>query len=354
MLQAYALQQTVLDLGWDNEILDYSEDKIELFRLYRKNQSFKQEVIKHNILVAKHYKENKKRFELLEEFYEKYLVKTPRIKSKRALRKFQFKSNNFLVGSDQMWNFKGLPHVPEYISLNFLRTMPNYCTYGISMGGYYNYSGVLGEEASCVINGATRISVREASMKDALQKDYNKESIVVADPVFLLSKNRWAALADKGNVQIPFDQYIFCFELVVNTKMQEVIESLKCQYNLPVVVLTMALNSKLVGDKVIRAAGPLEFLQLLKKATAVVSTSFHCAAFSIIFNKPIYSLLTEHAPTRIVELLDDYGLKEGITRDQLITHYSVSDEQWAQINEKIKQKRENGIAYLKSIEIDYE
>lgn len=354
MLQAYALQQTVLNLGWENEILDYSEDKIELFRLYRKNQSFKQEVIKHNLLVAKHYKENKKCFDLLEGFYSSYLKKTERIPSIRCLKKFQFKSNNFLVGSDQMWNFKGMHHVPEYLSLDFLQEKPIYCTYGISMGGYYKYSGVLREEVHKVIQCANRISVREASMKDALSKIYNKESQVVPDPVFLLAKEKWDKLEEEGTQEVVRTPYIFCFELVVNVEMQNVIDSLKKQYNLPVIVLTMALNSSLVADKVIRAAGPIEFLQLIKNSVAVVSTSFHCAAFSIIFNKPIYSLLTGHAPTRIIELLEDFGLNEALIEEDCVKKYSVSDNRWRAINEKIGQKREKGIAYLKSLENDYE
>lgn len=354
MLQAYALQSTVSSLGWKNEILDFSQDKVELFRLYRKNQSFKQEVVKYDLLTLMHYRENKKRFDLMEEFYRNYLKKTEQIKSISQLKRFPFESANFLVGSDQMWNFKGMKKIPEYIALPFIKNEIYYNTYAVSMGGCYRYTHQLNTDFRTLLSRVRKISVREASMKDFLEKTYNIKSVVVEDPVFLLKFNEWEKLAENRNIQQIPSKYILCFELVPHIDFQNVIDSLKRQYNLPVVVLTMAINSTLKAEYVIRAAGPKEFIYLIKNADAVISTSFHCAAFSIIFHKPIYSLLTTHAPTRIVELLETYGLEKGLINNGKATKYLVEPNQWDLIDNKIFNGRTFSIDYLKSLERYFE
>lgn len=354
MLQAYALQQTLLGLGWDNEILDYSEDRIELFRLYRKNQSFKQEVIKHNLLVLRNFKGNKRQFDLIEDFYKDMLIKTKKLSSVRQLRKYPFESSNFLVGSDQMWNFRGKVRIPEYISLDFLQSNIHYSTYAVSTGGAYQYQDIIYEQFKKLLERTEQISVREKSLKDELFQSYSKEAVVVSDPVFLLEVEKWTQLAEEANnFQLP-SKYIFVFELVPHVDFQKIIDNLKEKYCLPVVVLTMALNSTLMANHIIRGAGPKEFIRLIRDSEVVISTSFHCAAISIIFHKTIYSLLTTHAPTRLVELLEKHGLSKGIIRGELPQLYSVSKKEWNLVDETICNERKRSIAFLRNLEKYYE
>lgn len=353
MLQAYALQKTVLSMGWDNLILDYSEDSIELIRFYRKNQSFRQEVIKHDLLVLKHYSEYNKRFKLMEKFYKKELKKTKPIRNLKQLKRFEFESHNFLVGSDQMWNFKGKKHIPEYLNLNFLNGTLYYCTYAISMGGNYIYSDPIKMEFEKLIDKTTMISVREKSMKENLEKLYKKDSVVVCDPIFLLKYKEWMQLAETAQPVMVPSKYILCFELVAHSAMQNLIDELREAYHLPVVVLTMALNSSIQGDCIIRAAGPKEFLRLIIEADVVISTSFHCAAFSIVFHKTIYSLLTDNAPTRICELMHRFGLDKGIIRNDHLSTYFVNETKWKEIDEMIHDDRDVALRYLREIEHIY-
>lgn len=58
-------------------------------------------------------------------------------------------------------------------------------------------------------------------------------------------------------------------------------------------------------DKNINDAGPLEFLSLIRHSAAVVCSSFHASAFSLIFRKPFYvfPLKGQNNSSRMEDLL---------------------------------------------------
>lgn len=62
----------------------------------------------------------------------------------------------------------------------------------------------------------------------------------------------------------------------------------------------------------INDAGPLEFVSLISKAAAVVCSSFHASAFSLIFKKPFYvfTLIGQNNSSRMEDLLNLIGHHE--------------------------------------------
>ena len=132
----------------------------------------------------------------------------------------------------------------------------------------------------------------------------------------MLDVKTWDELAEHSvKYSVDFD-YILVYELIASDKLQKTIDAIKNQLNLKVIVITRTF-SKLKADKIIKDAGPLEFLWLLKNSKFVITTSFHGTAFSIIYKKNFVVSLTNHAPARILDLLDDFHLGDHVIKNEI-------------------------------------
>ena len=71
-------------------------------------------------------------------------------------------------------------------------------------------------------------------------------------------------------------------------------------------------TNRIAGAKIIKNAGPLEFLRLVRDAAFVVTTSFHGTAFSLNFEIPFFSILNDDlkGDTRMLDLLKAVGAED--------------------------------------------
>jgi len=81
--------------------------------------------------------------------------------------------------------------------------------------------------------------------------------------------------------------------------------------------------------KFVEYINPFEFLWIVKKATYIITDSFHGTIFSIIFERPFVAVRRPGANIRIIDLLDIFNLKDRLA-------YSSDD---------IERKLEEGIDY---------
>ena len=83
---------------------------------------------------------------------------------------------------------------------------------------------------------------------------------------------------------------------------------------------------------------PVEFLENVKNADLVVTASFHCLAFSLIFNKPFVCFLTGDAgkDERLAGLLKELGLENRVFRDGMTTKEALAPIDYASVNEKLE------------------
>ena len=76
--------------------------------------------------------------------------------------------------------------------------------------------------------------------------------------------------------------------------------------------------------KNIKAAGPKEFINLIKNSWYVVTDSFHCVAFSLIYKKNFVAVkngINEKTISRIKTLISYINAEESlIDQDSLHTH----------------------------------
>ena len=189
------------------------------------------------------------------------------------------------------------------------------------------------------------ISVREEQGKSFLKKEFNLDSQVNIDPVFLHTKKEWSSLTTPS--KLIKEKYILVYFLVGAPILQKVIDKVKEKYKLPVVCLQLTAIKRIKADKYIFDAGPKEFLNLFKNAEFVITTSFHGTAFSVIFEKPFYSVLKNGYRTeRFENLLKQLHLENRMITDCLGEIESID---YKNISPIIEQKRIESIEYLKKI-----
>ena len=137
-----------------------------------------------------------------------------------------------------------------------------------------------------------KISVREKTLKDYIEKITDKKVAVVLDPTFLLSPDEWLKIANPK--PIPQKPYIFCYFLGEKSAWQrKKAQEYADKYGYEVVHLPYIMQSIRLADQYLKGqarydVGPREFIALINGAKCIFTDSFHGLAFSINFGKNFY------------------------------------------------------------------
>lgn len=102
------------------------------------------------------------------------------------------------------------------------------------------------------------------------------------------------------------------------------------------------------GMRVIKDAGPAEFLWLIKNASCVVTNSFHGTAFSVNFGTLFYAVLKPDrgGNARITSLLNSVNLMNRIVYEgDVMPAFSAFDTDLVQ--KEIEVLRNDSISFLK-------
>ena len=286
-LQTYALKTHLCKMGYTTGIYD-AEPLSALSEIKLKSKLLK---LVNNLAKSMHKSEfTKKENKFIEFLKENFDVNN------------SLECKAFIAGSDQVWN----PIVinPAYY-LDFVPKNSVRASYAASIGVsslpdskkeiYQNY-----------LSQFNYISVRETSAKAALQKFLpGKDIRVDLDPTFLLSREEWTKASLKGENKIK-GNYILLYILHIPENINELCKWLKKELNANIVLIDTRgyLGIKVNHDIIVRNVGPYDFLALFRDATAVITTSFHGTAFSILFEKEFYSVINPDFPSRVQNVLE--------------------------------------------------
>ena len=111
-----------------------------------------------------------------------------------------------------------------------------------------------------------------------------------------------------------------------------------------IVVVANEVFRNIYHNKMIRSAGPQEFLWLFEHAEKIITSSFHGTAFSLVFEKPFWAVVNPHSPSRISDLLSLFGAGKAIARD---FEGEPATLDFARIGQVGEEQRERALDYLK-------
>ena len=213
-----------------------------------------------------------------------------------------------MTGSDQVWNPK---HIKDDYSF-FLPFAPE----GIKKVSYASSfsTAEIPDELKTIykefLDSYSAISVREKSGIKIIQELVGKDVEMVCDPTLLLSKDEWNELIkDLPNpIGTPYIlAYILRYAYDPYPEINRIIDTVQNELGLHLVILDGSLSDmKRKNATVIKNAGPLEFLNLVKNASFIITTSFHGTAFALNFGIPFYSVIKDRSgfDTRMIDLLE--------------------------------------------------
>ncbi len=293
VLQAFALSRTIAAMSREMkvQVLDYSNaGQQAIYRLRQPVRGVMDVARMAQTLV--HLGALRRKRRRFEQFRRDYLPLSSYVGSD-ASRLPDLTAEDFAVvsGSDQIWNVRTYDYDDNYM-LRFVRPGTRKVAYAPSLG----LSSFTQEEEDVLRRNLAdydALSVREQAGAEVLQRVLGREVPVVLDPVYLYSVQKWRDLAGMGQASLPQGGYLLGYFIADIAGMRDFAQRMGRAMGLPVVTPVKNLHD--VGRPFRRAydAGPLEFLQLITGARAVVTDSFHAVSFSLLLHKPFWVFTEE-------------------------------------------------------------
>lgn len=366
VLQAYALQKTIQNLGVECDIIDYSRKNVRDILLWQKNK------IK-SILKGKPDHQGYSNFEFLRMvlttlfFNNKVVVGKfeafrKRYRLSRAVNSDTIKGLNseydlFIAGSDQVWNCGRVILDKNYL-LEFVTDREKKGSYAASFG-IKEISGKYIKDYKELLSQVKYLSVRETTGADLTRELIHREAKVVLDPTLLLRKEEWAALTDRKPKQ---EDIIIVYMLEYSETLLEFAKELSRKMNYPLRLLNKPFHYR-VKEEYCREVGPLEWLYEIQNAKYVVTNSFHGTAFSINFNRNFYVEIAEERirgamSSRIEHILSIFDLKDRLIQKEntgnphkAVYHFknSSADIDYNKVNLKLEELRADSMVYLEDM-----
>lgn len=345
MLQAYALQQTISNMDFLCEIINFRTQRqkdmycldFERGSVYERVKRFFIQLPYVSGLLDKH--------RLFEDFLQKELVLSEKEYSTlQKLEKANFSYDYYISGSDQIWNDICIDFDWAYF-LPFVKSGSR-IAYAPSMGPKpENFRKENTKQLEELLSNYDAISAREPRTAQYIERITSKRVPALIDPTLLLPIETWEELA--GKQPLIAGKYIFLYSPWYNEKLYQMAAVLSEQYQMKVVVSQAMpyLSSAIKWRKfnVYPAVGPKEFLNLCKNAQMVCCNSFHAVVFSVLFRVP-FATLNGMKDSRVDNLLFLMGMKENeipVTLDS-----DIFQEHFVKAHEAIAVERQKALTWL--------
>lgn len=300
VLQCYALQEVLKGMGHEVEVIDYRQPQIE--RAYD-HWSFKT-LIKCCIkfwrlrgYIAQLMREHHKR-QIFDAFKDNFLNVRYRCDSSNIPIGYDV----YVVGSDQLFTTEITGGLDPVFSGLFKRNESSKLIgYAISSNikAIRDIGAMRWKQIKAYFDA---ISLREKTLADKIHEWYNVPFEVCLDPTILTVAETWDKMSEASNME---DDYIVMYEVrrlpndrnMLNRKAKE-----------------LALKHKLRVIDLSSMRSPVnEWVNYIRNAKCVVTTSFHATVFALIFERPIYSFrLDDGRDYRYTDILEYVGLSHCI------------------------------------------
>lgn len=333
ILQAYALQKSIIKLGVDNVILNYSCEYMGtpygISALKRKG------IIRYFLGIAYAIVRlpRKPRFQN----FRNEMKLTKKINYKN-LKDIENNYDFFIVGSDQVWN-DSITNLDPSFFLNFIKNSKKKLSYAASFG-FENIPHNLKNRYKDLLKSFNVFNMREQSGVRIIQSLLNKKSNLVLDPTLLLDKNEWNLIANKKKNN---QKYILVYQITISSFLINTVKKISKQTGYKVISIPFPLGGFLNASPNL-SAGPKEWISLFRDAEIVITDSFHGCCFSILYNKKFKVCITG-AATRIYSLLKLLRIEESIHNHKLELDLSF-DVDWNSVNKILLKERNKSIKAL--------
>lgn len=340
ILQAYALQQVLRDMGCDPCHLNYQPDFMEKARNLLKHCNSPALVLegaRKRSLARREPAAGRKKAEIAR-FMKANLCLTAPLRNRQALALAAKAFDTVLCGSDQIWS-------PTWLNtayyLDFVEATRHRVAYAPSLGVQREPPAHKRVAIRRALMGFRWVSVREESGRQVLRRITSREDIaVVLDPVCLLPAERWKSLAANAVRKRP---YVLCYFLDEHAGCYRTVEFIAECAQLDILVVPVTRESYRLPYAVLGGLSPWEWLGYIAGARYVITDSFHCIAFAVLFERDHLFVRRDgdadprSRNSRIVDFLRLLGVwQAGQTGG------------WAAVSAKLEKQRRRSLDWLRT------
>ena len=286
-------------------------------------------------------------------FSKKFLKLSKKIKIEEDLKNLNNEFNIFIVGSDQVWRAGTTNIAGKVFYLDFVNKLNKKIAYAASFGvDFWEGDKKLTEEIKPLIKRFNAISVREESGIGICKNTFGIDNTVcVLDPTLMISKEDYQPILedwkDKSHLS---KRYIAHMLLDDNDKLrnesQNIANYLKAEINY---IKGKEKNFFIKKDFLYNSVS--QWLTYLKNAELVITDSFHCTVFSLIFHKKFVVVANSgRGIARLETLLEKVGLRERLfTNIEDVIKSEILDKEidYNEVDKKLEVHRKFSIEFLK-------
>ncbi len=339
VLQAYALQQTLRSLGHEVWVINYRQPRVERtdrrpFLKGDKWRLLKEFHLRSFLNFDREKKKTLERRERFDDFLNKYLCLTE-LCGPENIPDFDI----YIVGSDQVWNSSICDGLDPVFWGKFKRPdNSRFVSYAAStsVDDLKKQSHL---ELQNLLKNFSYISVREKETSEYLNKNFTlkNSALTVLDPTLLAKKDIWDMFDNdtyKGHDYVLYFGARSCADYP--TVLKDKALSLAKDYGCDLISINFNADS------------PVDFINKFRYAKAVVTSSFHGVAFSLIFNRPLYAVqYGDEQDARYVNVLKSIGAVKMLVGLRYDVHPQEFDYDW--INTHLEIIRKKSLKYLQEL-----
>ncbi len=221
----------------------------------------------------------------------------------------------FIVGSDQVWRYRNdLESMYRYY-LDFVDDEKVKIAYAASFGiDYWEADEKVTQKIRTLVNRFNAVSVREKSGVKICKNTFGITCTDVLDPTLLIDPMYFNELADKKSISNSKKGRLVYMILDDSVVKENYFKKVASKNNLK---FTPINGKKLLSRKGLYLFKSVNtWLSHIKNAEIVITDSFHCTVFSIIFRKKFVCLGNKHRGiTRLQNLLNLLKLESRLIVD---------------------------------------
>lgn len=350
VLQTYALQEKIEELGCDVEVIDYYPERLTMLgmlsRIKNKGDKFKKSIILRTVARIIIFPSYIIRFNMFFKFLKKHIKMTKKTyKTHQDIRNEKFDFDIYCTGSDQVWNCGWNEQFDYPYYLDFAPDDKKKIAYAASFGkSELDDSEV--ELTKKYLSRYDSISLRELSGVKIVEKLGIENSVNVLDPTLLLNGDEWRKISFN---KFKNEDYILVYNLNRNKKIDNYAKNLSKKTGLKVKFLSYQLHEFYKNGKIYCNPQVEDFLALIDNAKYVITDSFHATAFSINFNTQFVIVYPGKYSTRLQSILEILNLENRVAKSEDDLSVIENDIDFDNVNNVMKKMRSDSLNWIEDV-----
>ena len=332
-LHSYALQQTILKLGYDCVMISFYPDNLT----------------KKNILMNLNYKDRKRHpflaMRCLKRNYNFYREKNALFnQSRRVHTAAEIDALNcdvIVLGSDEIFK---VSH-PFFDPLFYGVGIESPCITYAPSAGQTDMNTALPDSIKDALRKIKALSVRDFYTRDLIKFNTGLTAKIVLDPTLLYEFQGFSN-------EFPQKNYLLIYSFDTLDEYKEKIGEYASNHHLSIICIGRYCRW---ADKSYDSIGVKDWVGAFEKASVVVTDSFHGTVFAVKNRKPFIIIGRSDKLNKIDALLNDTGIVRPYYDVSISVEQYLSDKvDYVSVAKKLNAKKSQSLSFLKNALSDIE